>query len=276
MNRKPSEIDKIYWRIIDIEEKLLATDDYLECDNGKYFIAVSEAWQNRRSYFRILEKMCPAGYIVGSSNLSNVSMHKIVNKDKYYDYREPIYDREKGIISVSGFNQSELKKVVKEFHHPEWENIIPFSFEAARCAETINYMYEKYGVDMFKMLSDYMHFCSVIYDCNTKTLIGGVSEPNSELTNLYYGYTRNNNNLMYSNKYALVDYYCDEVHKMPNNTYMINGELHLFKEKSEDEIEVKLKEILESEYGRKLIDELVTQKIDEYMSAHEGFRRVLK
>lgn len=70
-----------------------------------------------------------------------------------------------------------------------------------------------------------MHFCSVIYDNNSEDIIAGVTEPNSKYTHLYYGYTKRNNEIMFSNDADILQQFCEEVHEMDENTYMKNGEL---------------------------------------------------
>lgn len=70
-----------------------------------------------------------------------------------------------------------------------------------------------------------MHFCSIIYDSNRGSIVAGVTEPNSKYTHLYYGYTKMNHELMFSNDENTLKQFCDEVYEMDENTYMKDGEL---------------------------------------------------
>lgn len=70
-----------------------------------------------------------------------------------------------------------------------------------------------------------MNFCSVIWDGRTKDLIAGVTNGRKSYTKLYYGYTHNNEELMFSNDAEVLRDFCSEVIEMEANTYMKNGEL---------------------------------------------------
>ena len=86
-------------------------------------------------------------------------------------------------------------------------------------------MYREYKTGFFEKLKSYMHFCSAVWDRNTNSLIAGVSEPINEFTHLYYGYTRKNSEVMFSNNKDLLKQFCEDIVEMEPNTYMRNGEI---------------------------------------------------
>ena len=73
-----------------------------------------------------------------------------------------------------------------------------------------------------------MHFCSVFWDNDDNSLVAGVTTPNSSDTHLYYGYTKHNHEIMFSNDRTILEQLCSEVKEMEENTYMKNGELYNF------------------------------------------------
>lgn len=75
-------------------------------------------------------------------------------------------------------------------------------------------------------LADRMDFCSVIWDGRSKELIAGVTEGSERYSQLFYGYTKENQEIMFSNDENVLKTFCDEIHKMDSNTYMKNGELY--------------------------------------------------
>ncbi len=255
----------------DEEKVVLDIDEIYSIESGKYFIAGKRCHTDFRA---ILDEICPDKYKVKTKWGGEYRFTKIVN-GHINKITDPIFDKHKGLLNVNSFNQYELERAVKVFQHPNWKGSSPVTKSTIECINLFIYMYENYGTDMFEMLSKYMHFCTVIYDYRKQCLIGGVSEPNNEFNNLFYGNSIDRNDILFSNNPDILRRYCYEVFKMPNNTYMVNGELYSFKDKN-DEIETKLKEILESEYGKKLIKELVTQEVNEYLSESDEIVRKLK
>ena len=49
------------------------------------------------------------------------------------------------------------------------------------------------------MREENVHFSCVIYDSIINQLIAGVTEPTDKYTYLYYGYTKQNHEIMFSN-----------------------------------------------------------------------------
>lgn len=147
----------------------------------------------------------------------NVIFAKVVYY-QYMDDRDPFYTDRTGLLTVNGYIQSEMATANQEYSRYNIDDI-------DRKHQLTNFMYKDYETEMFKNLSN-MHFCSVIYDKNTKNMVAGVTEATVKYTNLYYGYTRENQELMFSNVRETLVRFCDEIKEMDNNTYMLNGELY--------------------------------------------------
>ena len=92
--------------------------------------------------------------------------------------------------------------------------------------------FQKEGSRIFDSLSHDIHFCAVAKDC--MGLISGVTESNNLFNHLYYGYTKQNHELMFSNNRTILEQFCNEIIEMPENTYMKDGELYNFGEKKID------------------------------------------
>ena len=92
--------------------------------------------------------------------------------------------------------------------------------------------FKKKSSRIFDSLSHDIHFCAVAKDC--MGLIGGVTESNNLFNHLYYGYTKQNHELMFSNNRTILEQFCNEIIEMPENTYMKDGELYNFGEKKID------------------------------------------
>ena len=246
------------------EKTIYEVDEVFSRESGRYFIAGT----NINIYLQnMLERIVPKGYKLKFKSVDDCKFVKII-WEPAKTKTDPI-DNDNNDLFVSGFRQFELENAVRAFQNPDYDS---YSYDTFKCVNLFSYMYEKYGIAMFKMLSEYMHFCTVIYDYNNKCLIGGVSVPNSDFNHLFYGYNTNGDDKAFSNHPGLLGRFCTHIIEIPNNTYMINGELHSFG-KTEEE---KLKELLESEVGRKLIDELFEKKFIENLSKTEGFSRKLK
>ena len=91
---------------------------------------------------------------------------------------------------------------------------------------------QKKSSRIFDSLSHDIHFCAVAKDC--MGLISGVTESNNLFNHLYYGYTKQNHELMFSNNRTILEQFCNEIIEMPENTYMKDGELYNFGEKKID------------------------------------------
>lgn len=186
--------------------------------SGQVFIAYRGNEFRRSEIDNALNRICPSNYTVNYKKGDDLIFAKIVY-DNYTEDRDPHWNSNDRVLSVNGYNQDEIERAVRNFSDYGID-------DSNRYQRITNYMYKDYKTNMFKKLSDYMHFCSVIYDGNSNSIIAGVTEPNSEYTHLYYGYTKKNRELMFSNDENILEQFCDEIIEMSENTYMKNGKLY--------------------------------------------------
>ena len=185
--------------------------------SGQIFIAYKGQEYEKDDIYSALYRIHPTNYTVKRIPGNNLIFAKIVY-NSYTEDRDPHYNSRTGIMSVNGYNQDEAERACGKF--PKYGINDPDRYQ-----RITNCLYADSRENMFKELSQYMHFCSVIYDNNSGDIIAGVTEPNSKYTHLYYGYTKSNNEIMFSNDEDILQQFCDEVHEMNKNTYMKNGEL---------------------------------------------------
>ena len=185
--------------------------------SGQIFIAYKGQEYEKDDIYSALYRICPTNYAVKRISDNNLIFAKIVY-NSYTEDRDPHYNSRTGILSVNGYNQNEVERACRKF--------LKYGIAVSdRYQRITNCLYADSRENMFKELSQYMHFCSVIYDSNSKDIIAGVTEPNSKYTHLYYGYTKRDREIMFSNDASILLQFCDEVHEMDKNTYMKNGEL---------------------------------------------------
>ena len=186
--------------------------------SGQIFIAYKGQEYDKNDIYRALDRNCPSGYTVKYKTDNDLIFAKVIY-DNYTEDRDPHYSSDTGILSVNGYNQNEVERACRNFSGYGLD-------DADRYQRITNFLYGDNRESMFKKLSQYMHFCSVIYDSNRRSIVAGVTEPNSKYTHLYYGYTKRNNELMFSNDETVLQQFCDEIHEMDENTYMKDGELY--------------------------------------------------
>ena len=183
--------------------------------SGQIFIAYKGRDYSRDDIYRALDRKCSGNYTVKYKTGNNLIFAKIVY-DNFTEDRDPHF--ENGILTVNGYNQDEIERANRNFSNYGID-------DSDRYQRITNFMYRDYSTNMYKRLSRYMHFCCAVWDDNSDSLIAGVTEPNSEYTHLYYGYTKQNHELMFSNDETILEQFCDEITEMQENTYMKNGEL---------------------------------------------------
>lgn len=184
---------------------------------GKWFIAYKGVDINLNDIVSALRNICPQSYTVRSKIGDNLIFSKIVYAD-YEDDRDPHWEGDTGILTVNGYVQSEIRAAVRAYSKYSIS-------DEDRYQRLTNYMYREYKTGFFEKLKSYMHFCSAVWDRNTNSLIAGVSEPINEFTHLYYGCTRKNSEVMFSNNKDLLKQFCEDIVEMEPNTYMRNGEI---------------------------------------------------
>ena len=185
--------------------------------SGQIFIAYKGNEIRRNEIQNALERRCPSNYTVNYKTGGNLIFAKVVYNNNTED-RDPHWNSDSGILTVNGYNQDEIERAIRNFSSYGID-------DSDRYQRITNFMYIDYKANMFRKLGEYMHFCSVVWDRNSDSIIAGVTEPNSKYTHLYYGYTKRNNEIMFSNDADILQQFCEEVHEMDENTYMKNGEL---------------------------------------------------
>ena len=185
--------------------------------SGQIFIAYKGNEIRRNEIQNALERRCPSNYTVNYKTGGNLIFAKVVYNNNTED-RDPHWNSDSGILTVNGYNQDEIERAIRNFSSYGID-------DSDRYQRITNFMYIDYKANMFRKLGEYMHFCSVVWDRNSDSIISGVTEPNSEYTHLYYGYTKQNYELILSNDETILEQFCDEITEMQENTYMQNGEL---------------------------------------------------
>lgn len=188
--------------------------------SGGAFVAYRGGEYSLSDIINELNKACPSGYVVKNENNSTtgVCFAKVVYAN-YSNDRDPYYDSRNGNMFVSGYVQNEISRAVGDFAYYNIDDSDKYHMLIAK-------VYKDNGEKVFNCLSDYMGFCSVIWDNNSGKLIGGVTEGRKKYTKLYYGYTPMNNELMFSNDLDVLKNFCNDVREMADNTYMKDGKIY--------------------------------------------------
>lgn len=187
--------------------------------SGRTFIAYQGREFNNHNIVARLNRDCPSGYTVKSSTKPNdgVVFAKIVY-DNYLDDRDP-NNSQAGIMTVSGYDQDEISRAIRDYSTYNID-------DSDKYHVLINRLYRDNGEKVFKNLADRMDFCSVIWDGRSKELVAGVTAGEDDYSQLFYGYTLENREIMFSNDENVLRNFCSEIHKMDSNTYMKDGELY--------------------------------------------------
>ena len=187
--------------------------------SGKIFIAYKGREYDEDDIVSKLRQVCPSCYTVKSCtrNEHGIVFAKIV-WDNYLQDRDPYYNSQTKIMTVSNYNQQEISRAVGFYSKYGID-------DSDRYHTLINKLYKDSEENVFRKLSEYMDFCTVIWDERTKQIIAGVTDEESQYTSLFYGPTVRNGELMFSNDENILRYFCSEVKRMEPNTYMKNGSL---------------------------------------------------
>lgn len=187
--------------------------------SGRIFIAYKGEELSERDISNELKDVCPAGFTVKTCcrDEDNVVFSKIVS-DSYISDRDPFWNSSDQTLSVSGYSQQELSRAVNNF-----SNYVVNDQD--RYHELMNKLYKDVGTSMFDKLSEFMNFSTVIWNDRAKKMIAGVAGEGNRYSNLFYGYTKKNRELVFSNDRGVLENFCDNVKKMDADTYMQDGEL---------------------------------------------------
>ncbi len=219
-----------------------------------------------------LTKICPPDYHVKYITDNDLTMAQIVDADA--QNKGPHKNNKNATFIVNGYNPDELKQLEDDFTIYDIEDESDFN-------ELTIKMYENIKTKIFKALEDQIHFCAVIWDNKTNSFIAGITEANNQYTQLYYGYTKQNHKLIFSNNKEILQQFCNEVFKMENGTYIKNGEIYtlngkeknpiLFK-KSKTNMELYLESLnsLLAQITDEAIRAKIEQSINEYFSSQNS------
>lgn len=188
--------------------------------SGRVFVAYKGTEYDEVDIKGVLDRKCPGGFAVKTTTrrYENVIFSKIVY-NSYSEDRDPYWDSNSKILNVSGYDQSEISNAINNFNRYNID-------DSDKYHELISKLYKNFGLSVFRKLSNYMDFCSVIWDEKNQELIAGVTNGNEEFRELYYGYTKRNRELMFSNDKSVLENFCVDIKLMDNNTYMRNSELY--------------------------------------------------
>lgn len=188
--------------------------------SGGTFIAYQGNDYDKEDIVRRLQKYCPCGYDVKalSRDDAGVVFAKVVY-NSYLEDRDPYYNAQTRIMTVSGYNQYELSNAVSNYNRYGIDDSDKYHI-------LINKIYKDNDTLVFKKLSDYMDFCSVIWDGNKRQLIGGVTKGNWDNSPLFYGYTDPSGEIMYSNSEDILNEFCTSIKKVEPNTFVIDEEIY--------------------------------------------------
>ncbi len=252
---------------------------------GKYFVAYKG---NDLSLYDLDSRLkkkngSSSDYTVKTYNNDRVLLSKIVNRE-YQNDRDP-YDDRNGNCFVSGYVNEDLKRMI--------DSIGADITDSDRYHTVLSELYNDYGLDMFDMLARRnVHVCTVFYADGE--LVAGVTTPNSPLNHLYYGFTEENNELVYSNSEEYLKEVCNEVHELEENTYIKGGHKYRFDgtdlgtvtpEKGNTQLIKNNKQNAESLIGglnqlliqvtNEAVREKIEKNVDDYLNSDDPKKRIL-
>ncbi len=246
--------------------------------SGKYFIAYKGTDLSKEIIQDALESKNRSGdYTVKVKENGYATFAKIV-ANSYGSDRDPFYDNPTDTMFVSGFNQDEMGRLVKKYNdditdEDRYHTILPF-------------LYHRDNLGMFKLFNN-THLCTAWVD-RSGGLTAGVTVPSNQFTHLYYGYTRPNNEVVFSNNQEILNDLCHDVKEMPENTYMKNGKLYDFdgnEKESEGQLIRNTRENADSlilglnkllvQVTNEAVKEKIEKNVDDYLNSDDPKKRIL-
>ena len=220
----------------------------------KIFVAYQGCEYNEDEIEKVLEEKLPKrlNWEVKTRCIKEKNVVYAKFADKFALLSEP--DLSDAFLTVSGFDNVKARKANNYFEC----GIGNYDF----MFRIISKLYGRFEEKAFEKLSPYMDFCSVIYDRRNNTMIAGLTKHDDASTYLYYGYTRENREIMFSNDESTLKEFCEDVYEMKENTYMKDGVLFTLDGKKEDLVSTKVENSIDSF----LPLEEIKQKISDYIS----------
>ena len=187
--------------------------------SGMRFIAYEGSEFSPNEITSELNKTCSSSYSVKNFKSDDGLVFAKQVYDNYLGDRDPYWNSNTKIGTVSGYDQNEIAAANNEYY--SYTKID----DSDRYHVLINMLYKDCGIDVFKKLSKCgMHFCSVIWDDKSEELVAGVTEATDQYTHLYYGYTKSNGEVMYSNDADTLKAFCNDIKEVPSNTVIVGDE----------------------------------------------------
>ena len=193
-----------------------------EVRNGQIFIAYRGNKIKFEQIEQALSDRCPSDYVVKQRfSTDKFYAGKIIVDNSFSNGCDPYYNSDSGLLTVSGYNQNEVEEVCAKF--PRFKIKNPDKYH-----QIIGELCISSETNMFQILSNYMHFCTVIWDSGEDSVIAGVTEPDDhQYTHLYYGYVLKGE-IMFSNDAEILKQFCEEIIEFEPNTYMKDGVIYTF------------------------------------------------
>lgn len=256
-------------------------------DNEGVFLAyVGRNGFSKEDLFCEIDDYSNRGHQVKFYNHGIINFYKMVPRDEdSYTYDLSDYEpiNESDIFVVSSYNEDKLLDyIIKNYEE----------YASIPSLRIIPYLYREKGISFLEELAKHLDYSIVLYDQKNKQFLGFQSKHSNGYNQLYFGYTKNSNELMYSNKEELLRHFCTNIHKMEKNTYYDGETIHMFSEKEEKkdkEEDLELiknnKENAESLLGglnallasitNNAVKAKIEKNVDEYLSSGEPKERII-
>lgn len=160
----------------------------------------------------VLNKECPQNCEIKYRETSGIIFCKIVKEIEYLT-ADPNW-LTNSTLMVSGYRDEEVKEISKLY------NITSTEDKTVSNSVILGACYSNFDKKMFNELKDNLHFCSVIWNGVSDTLLAGVTTPIDKRTHLYCGYN-NRYEIMFSNDKKILSRFCSNIFEVKNNTYMM-------------------------------------------------------
>lgn len=167
------------------------------------------------------------------------------------DYKFPYIFDEKLLYVVDA---EDFWKVAEKY-----ENTYGFEYDTYH--ELLPFLIKDYDNEAYKILQMLNVNCNyVLYDMKTKEL---TALKIGTKCDLYFGYTKQFGEIIFSNKEDIIQKLCGKVYEFPDNTYYKNGEFHNFLEEEKEEIIYENADVFfkqENQKNKPLFDDLMSAK----------------
>ena len=244
--------------------------------SGKYFVAYKGRDLSKQEIINMLERKNRSYDFTTKVIENGDAIFAKTVLESYQNDRDPYQEGQR--LFVSGYNQEEMGRKIKIFEYDITDE--------DRYHTLIAYLYRSSMLELFKKIED-THFCTVIRD-DEGNLIAGVSTPNNQYTHLYYGYTSEHHEIVFSNNEDILNSLCQDVKEMPENTYMYDGTLYNFdgSEITEEQQLIKnTKENADSlilglnkllvQVTNEAVKDKIEQNVEDYLNSDDPKKRIL-